>query len=72
MNIQLPSDAPLPDRLRAFADFLANRSARLAELLEATPVISDFSYRLKAERAELAAISTAFRHLFEREIQNSR
>lgn len=71
MDIQLPGDTPLPDRLRTFADFLDDRFARLEELLEATPVISDFSYRLKAERGELTAISTAFRRLFEREIQNS-
>ena len=70
MDIQLPPDTPLPDRLRKFADFLDDRLTRVEEQLEVTRVMSDYSYRLKTERAELSAIRAEFCRLFESEIQS--
>jgi hypothetical protein len=55
-------------RLRAFADFLDGRLAKLEALLDANLEKDDRYARLKTERAEISAIRLEFRGLFERDL----
>ena len=72
MHTQLPDDAPLLVRIRAFADFLDDRLAEWEARLERKGEEKDEGYfRLKTERAELSVIRLKFRGLFERDLQSS-
>lgn len=67
MNIHLPVNTPLSDRLRAFADYLDQRLSRFDSLVDEAGERQDFDARarLKTERAELCSIRIQFRQLFE-------
>ena len=70
MDIRLPANTPLPDRLRAFADYLDQRLERFDSLVSEAGERQDYDSRarLKSERAELTAIRLQFRRLFERDL----
>ena len=68
MHTELPDNAPLQMRLRAFADFLDNRLATWEARIEARVEKDDGYARLKTERAELSVIRARFRGLFEHDL----